>query len=182
VLENIDVQEVTTGSPEKIRANTACNQTQRWQWDGVTFSVLWPPKGVTPADKENNRSCVVRVTVNDHAVLLTGDIEKPVERLLVDNSSEQLRSELLIAPHHGSKTSSTDPFIAAVNPSEVVFSSGYMSRFGHPHPEVVARYERRDVGWLNTADSGGLLYRLDRDGISRIEAYRRAHPRYWEAP
>ena len=124
---------------------------------------------------------MIKVSVGQHALLLTGDIEKPVEQSLVTNNSNQLRSDLLKAPHHGSKTSSTDVFISAVRPTEVVFSSGYMSRFGHPHPDIVARYEQHGVDWVNTADSGGIIYKLGAKGINRVEEYRKAHPHYWDA-
>lgn len=182
VLENMNVNEFITGSPEKIAAQKACSNTQQWQWDGVLFEVLWPIKNEALSEKENNRSCVIKISVGQHALLLTGDIEKPVEQLLVEANYHQLQADLLIAPHHGSKTSSTDAFIKAVKPMEVVFSSGYMSRFGHPHADVVARYERNGVNWRNTADSGGIIYQLSEQGIKCIEEYRRAHPHYWDAP
>jgi competence protein ComEC len=182
VLESIDVDEFITGSPEKINAQKECSNTQQWQWDGVLFEVLWPTKNEALSEKENNRSCVIKISVGPHSFLLTGDIEKPVEQSLVMASGEKLQADLLIAPHHGSKTSSTDAFIKAVQPIEVVFSSGYLSRFGHPHADVVARYERNGVNWRNTADSGGIIYQLSEQGIKYVEEYRRAHPHYWDAP
>jgi competence protein ComEC len=128
--------------------------------------------------KDNDRSCVLRITSQFGRVLIPGDIERRSENELLD-SEYALQSDVLIAPHHGSKTSSSWSFVEEVNPRVVVFTAGYLNRFGHPHPAVLWRYE----------DIGSKVYRSDRDGAviidfaakSGIEITRWRHHarRYW---
>src|SRR5260364_128649 len=113
-----------------------------------------------------------------HAALLTADIDARTERALVERYGAALSATLLIAPHHGSRTSSTERFLDAVHPRAVVFQVGYRNPFHHPHPSVAARY----------AAHGILSYRSDRDGAVQVESfghtlvverYRVMHRRYW---
>lgn len=180
IMQDIEVAQVMTGSMAKIKADTSCDNSQRWEWDGVAFEILWPVDQAPPQDKENNQSCVLKISVGGHAALLTGDIEKPVEYALSTSLGSLLSSDLLIAPHHGSKTSSTLDFVRLVNPAEVVFSSGYLNRFGHPHPEVVNRYAQQGADWFNTAQTGGIIYRLSASGLAREAIFRESHKRYWD--
>ena len=152
-----------------------CTAGEQWRWDGVTFSVLHPA-----ADTHwqgNNASCVLRVAGQNWALLLAGDIERQAEQALVRQYGDGLRAQLLLAPHHGSATSSSAQFLAAVRPEWVIYSAGWRHRFGHPHEEVVARYRRAGVSQLNTASSGALDIRL---GPKRIELREfRARRRIW---
>ncbi len=156
---------------------TRCQAGESWVWDGIKFTMLWPDapqlRGV-----RNAGSCVLRIENGQHAVLLTGDIEAPEERALIKRNPSLLRATLLIAPHHGSKTSSTELFLDAVAPREAVFQVGYRNRFNHPHPLVLARYEAHGI----------ILHRSDRDGAISFETqkaelitkrYRQARQRYW---
>lgn len=141
------------------RAMTDCRQGQQWQWDGVQFAVLWPPAKFPSRveDKSNNRSCVIRITSSNGGVLLTGDIERDVEQFLLD-SAVKLNADMLLAPHHGSKTSSSTAFIQAVDPTVVIFSAGYRNRFRHPNHYVVKRYSELGVKHLNTAGCGQITW------------------------
>lgn len=133
-----------------------CFAGQVWTWDGVKFEVLHPSfLSYDDAEiKDNNRSCVLKISSQSGSILLTGDIEKEAELSLLDTNSEKLKSDVIIAPHHGSKTSSTVDFIEAVQPSIGIFTSGYLNRYGHPKPVVVARYQA----------SNSVMYRSDYDG------------------
>ena len=134
-----------------------CEAGQSWLWDGVKFSVLHPsPAFQEPRD--NNRSCVLKVSNAHHSLLLTADIERPAEHWL-SKSGDDVAAEVLLLPHHGSKTSSSPAFINAVAPTLGIVTSGYRNRFHHPHPSVVERYIARDIKLLNTTATGEL--RLD---------------------
>lgn len=121
----------------------ACRAGQRWQWDGVDFEILHPDAATAsdPTTPPNGLSCVLQVRAADgHRALLTGDIEAAQELALVRRWGRTLASDILMVPHHGSKTSSTPEFLAAVQPKVAVIQVAYRSRYGHPHAEVLNRY------------------------------------------
>ncbi len=120
----------------------ACVAGQRWTWDGVHFSVLHPTAAeyADPYEKTNNRSCVVRIDSAHGSVLLTGDIEAKAEKTLLRTRWAQLAADVLVVPHHGSRTSSTWPFLRAVTPTLAIVACGHRNRFGHPPPDILARY------------------------------------------
>ena len=158
-----------------------CFAGQHWQWDGVSFEVLYPSwQSYNNASlSDNNRSCVVKISSQFGSILLTGDIEALAETSLLTASNDKLKSDVLIAPHHGSKTSSTVNFVQAVGAKQVIFTVGYLNRFKHPKPMIEKRY----------AESVALLYRSDYSGALLIDfahkmplqilAWRQAQPRYW---
>jgi competence protein ComEC len=132
--------------------------------------------------KDNNRSCVVKMTSQFGSVLLTGDIEKQAEKVLLDTSlqaSNLLKSDVLIAPHHGSKTSSTLDFIQAVNAKQVIFTVGYLNRFKHPKPEIVERYQASEAEVFRSDYSGALLLNFNAAQGIQTEQWRRTHRKYW---
>ncbi len=134
-----------------------CETGQSWTWDGVRFTLLHPTAtDFLRATRPNAVSCVLRVEAADGAgsVLLTGDIERAQEEALVANFGAALHSEVLIVPHHGSKTSSTPGFLQAVDPKAAVFQVGYRNRFGHPAAEVVGRYRRQGVVVVDSPSCG----------------------------
>jgi competence protein ComEC len=133
-----------------------CQQGQSWRWNDVRFDVLWPPDPGASAPP-NTMSCVIRVSNGHHVALLTGDIEAAQEAALV-RSGLPLAAQVLMAPHHGSSTSSTSTFLDAVKPQHVVFQMGYRNRHRHPNAKVVARYAAR----------GTRMYRNDQDGAVRF--------------
>ncbi|KXV16358.1 competence protein ComEC [Caballeronia megalochromosomata] len=189
VLQSIGVHQLLASLPAKdalwqnARARGAqtlrCAAGQRWTWDGVEFRVLWPEPGPL-AGTPNHQSCVLKVTsAAGRAALFAADIEADVERALIARERDALRADVLIAPHHGSRTSSTEPFLDSVGPFVAIFQVGYRNRFHHPHPTVFARYQMRDI----------VLSRSDEDGAARseigsqitFERYRQSHARYWMA-
>ncbi len=138
-----------------------CQSGQGWEWDGVGFAVLWPEKaGPTSTESENDRSCVLKVETAAGAVLLPGDLEQAGETALVARYGEALKASVLIAPHHGSATSSSWPLLRAVQPEYVVISSGYRNRFGFPRPKVVDRYRKFKAQVFNTAYDGAIEVRI----------------------
>jgi competence protein ComEC len=156
----------------------SCRRGQHWRWDGVDFRLLHPP-GDYPYLR-NDSSCVLRVEAGGHAALLPGDIGRWVERRLVREQGQLLRADLLLVPHHGSGSSSSQPFIDAVAPGWAVFSTGAGNRFGLPHPDTVERYRESGARLLDTATSGELNFRVGPAGTRLLSARRQDHRRYWQ--
>ena len=159
-----------------------CVAGQGWDWDGVRFDMLHPG-AESYADagiKSNDRSCVLKISGAYGTVLLTGDIETLSEEALLARAPEALRADVLVVPHHSSRTSSTDGFIAAVQPRWAVLPVGYRNRFGHPKPDVVERYRVSGAQLLRTDSAGAVLVALEREGVS-VRAYRELRRRYWYA-
>lgn len=154
-----------------------CAAGQRWRWDGVDFSVLWPPPGPLPA-KTNAQSCVLQVQASNFTALLTGDIDAAVERALTRRTGASLAADVLLVAHHGSKTSSIEPFLDSVGPRVAVFQVGYRNRFGHPHPGVWSRFAARGIELARTDRDGAVRISLD-SGVLTMERYRDTHRRYW---
>jgi len=158
-----------------------CVAGQRWEWDGVRFAVLHPPAAYyeIPRLKTNDLSCVVRVDSDHGSVLLTGDIEARSEDELLRGDPDALAVDVLLVPHHGSRTSSTPAFIAATTASIAVFTPGYRNRFGHPRPDVVARYEAAGAQLWRTDLDGALIFDFV-PGVALAPRAERAHDRrYW---
>jgi competence protein ComEC len=157
-----------------------CSAGQGWDWDGVRFELLHPTAGSYAIDglKSNDRSCVLRIATAQGAVLLTGDIEARSERELLLRAPAKLRADVLVAPHHGSRTSSTQEFVAAVQPRWAVLPVGYRNRFGHPKEDVVERYRASGAQMLRTDSAGAVLVQIDGEGID-VQAYRGLGKRYW---
>jgi competence protein ComEC len=154
-----------------------CVAGERWQWDGVDFAVLHPSAGdYERTARPNAMSCVLRVSGGGRSMLLTGDIERDQESALVV-AGAALRSDVLVAPHHGSRTSSSAAFIDAVHPRIAVFQAGYRNRFGHPAPDVVERYRERGIAIVATAACGAWQWRAD--GAADGSCERDVARRYW---
>lgn len=163
------------GAPYRL----PCSAGQRWTWDGVEFAFLHPTAAsyADPWLRPNSRSCVLRIGTAYGAVLLAGDIEAREEAALVA-SGAALGARVLLVPHHGSRSSSTPPFVAAVAPEHAVFTVGYRNRFGHPAAEVLARYAsaRR---WRTDRD-GAVAFTLSEAGLAATAERARVR-RYWRA-
>jgi competence protein ComEC len=174
LLQGIPVRQIQSSVPrhaafENRRAET-CRAGEKWKWDGVTFQLLYPPPALL--GQGNNSSCVLRVATKTGALLLTGDIEKPAENYLVKQyqktaqaeagSSEEntLSATILIAPHHGSRTSSTPDFISAVHPTYVFFPTGYKNRYRFPNKIILERYKQAGVRMLNATETGAISIEL----------------------
>lgn len=142
------------GLPEPLRAQP-CTSGEGWEWDGVKFS-LWQWPG---ASNSNQKSCVLQVQARDERLLLTGDIDTHAERALLQ-SPLAVPVRWLQSPHHGSKTSSSMAFLKALAPENVLISRGHGNNFGHPHPQVMSRYQALGVQVWDSAEQGAVWFRL----------------------
>lgn len=165
---------------ERIGASTdqPCVAGERWTWDSVDFALLAGPEAGL---SDNDGSCVLRISFAGQAVLLTGDIEAAGEARLLRDAPDDLRADVLVTPHHGSRTSSSAAFIDAVRPALTIHSAGWHHRFGHPAREVVARYAARGVRQIATGDSGAVSVEFDMNG-RRTDMERRRARRLWSTP
>jgi competence protein ComEC len=175
LLDTLPFEHPLAAAPVPHRS---CAAGDAWEWDGVRFAVLHPPAALfdAPVRRANDLSCVIRVEAGGRVMLLTADIEAPGEALLLADDPARLAAEVLLAPHHGSRTSSTPEFVAAVGARTVIFPVGYRNRFGHPRPDVVERYVGADL--LRTDRDGAVTVELAAAGVS-IFAERARRPRYW---
>lgn len=182
IINDMKIKNILTSVPQKFPQNTAqlCLTGRHWRWDGVDFSVLYPFKSAL--EFGNDSSCVLKIDNGKQRVLLTGDIEKYAENQLLSASPEMLAANLLIAPHHGSKTSSQRLFISAVHPQYVVYSTGYYNRYHFPHSVVVDGYTEEDVLQLNTVDTGAIEFKFEHELTSwSPKNYRYTHHSYWQS-
>jgi competence protein ComEC len=160
-----------------------CRAGLRWRWDGIRFRVLHPQlRGRAAAGPRNDRSCVLLVERDEFSLLLPGDIERHAELRLVRGGLLR-KMDLVVAPHHGSATSSSRVFVDTTRPTYVVFSSGYANRWGFPRPEIQARWLQAGACPLNTGDSGAIVFETDHTGrLSLRYRYRARFRRLWRAP
>jgi competence protein ComEC len=159
-----------------------CLAGESWTWDGVLLRVVSPTAesvGAVRSDGDNDRSCVISIEGRGGRLLLTGDISRRVESWVAAAIGENERPLVLGVPHHGSKSSSSFEFIAALKPTLAIISAGWRSRFGHPHPEVVARYADAGVELANTAQEGALRVSFPAEGAPAAESERDRRRRYW---
>ena len=187
MLEAVDVgwmaSSLGSGHPAVRKAaarHRRCEAGQRWDWDGVAFEML-QPSAASYADaalKPNGRSCTLRISARGRAILLAADIEAAQEAALLRSAPDSLRADVLLAPHHGSGTSSTPAFLAAVNPSIGVFQVGHRNRYRHPKKEVFERYGQLGIRRLRTDESGAIQFEFG-ETIAFSE-YRRERCRYWQ--
>ena len=157
----------------------ACRAGTGWQWDGVEFAFLHPSAGDLAG---NDGSCVLRVAAGGAVLLLTGDIEREAEARLLARAPEALDVDVLQVPHHGSRTSSTPPFVAATTPGIALVASGWRNRFGLPDAGVVARYVAAGSTLVDTATAGAIEVRLPAapDAIE-VRRHREWARRFWHA-
>lgn len=159
-----------------------CQDGDSWEWDGVLFEMLHPaPTSYAALDTprhDNEQGCVLLVSNGAQHILLTADIEAASERRLIETYADKLHARLLLVPHHGSKTSSTPEFVAAVSPDYAVFTVGYRNRFGHPKTEVLQRYRDGGAQLLRSDEDGALLVEMDAHDL-RVVRYRATQRRYW---
>jgi competence protein ComEC len=160
-----------------------CEAGQRWSWDGVDFAVLHPAAGIyeeAARRKENDRGCVLKVSTASFAALLAGDVEARAEAEMISRDAAALRADVLVVPHHGSKTSSTPAFVAAVAPRHAVLSVGYRNRFNHPNAAVLQRYAALGARIRRTDEEGALHVALPGRASQRIAIRGYAERiRYW---
>lgn len=162
---------------QALRPVRPCLAGQRWHWDGVHFEVLHPRQAdYAKARRPNALSCVLRISNGAQSALLVGDIERAQEmRLLADGAA--LQADWLLVPHHGSKTSSSEPFLDAVAPSVALVQAGYRNRFGHPAGAVLSRYEARGIRVFDSAHCGALRWQSVQP--RSVQCHREQARHYW---
>lgn len=163
-----------------------CKSTDAWRWDGVSFDVVHPAVDAydvsAPKTKTNNLSCVLKIGAAGGSILLTGDIEKPAElelRARYADNTAVLNADVLLVPHHGSRTSSTEAFIDAVSPKLALVPVGYRSRFRHPNAAVMERYAARKIPVHRTDFLGAITLKFVPGQPIAVSSYRDTRQRYW---
>ena len=192
VLSNTGVAGIMTGHlPDGVSGPAArhlydrCEAGQNWRWDDVSFRFLYPPAAdadtttIAATGNINNRSCVLLIEAGGQRALLTGDIEQAAERWLVAEYGDRLRADALQAPHHGSRSSSTEAFVQAVSAQQVILSAGYQNRFDHPHADVVVRYQQKGAQTLVTAENGAILLQIGGGEPAILSRHRQQQRRFW---
>ncbi|MCB1757078.1 MAG: DNA internalization-related competence protein ComEC/Rec2 [Gammaproteobacteria bacterium] len=180
IRDAISIDTVSTAKrfQGQIDAGEICDQQLQWRWNGVIFAFL--NASANTFKKDNDHSCVLRVSSGQTSILLAGDIEQTAEQRLLEQGLQ--RTTLLVAPHHGSRTSSSAAFVETLAPAYVVYSVGYRNPYGFPHEDVRQRY----------AALGAQAYRTDRDGLLKFhftalglvgapQSYRNAHREFWRS-
>jgi len=188
VLQAVPVEWLLTSLPDPdpllLQADQAirCFAGQSWEWDEIRFEIVHPLLASydDAATGKNDRSCVLRISAPGARLLLPGDIERHAEAALALAHGEALRADVLLAPHHGSRTSSTPAFLQAVNPRLVVFPVGYRNRLKHPHPEVVERYESFGSRMYRTDRDGAVTLTISPHGAITVTPHRAVYRRYWQ--
>lgn len=174
----IPIGRTLSGEPGEVpQAGAApCRAGETWDWDGVGFTLLYPDRGGL---RGNDSSCVLRVVAGETAVLLTGDAGREAEGRLAARLGAGLRSDILVAGHHGSATASTAPFLGAVAPRYVLYAAGFANRWGFPAAEVRERVAALGAVELDTGALGAISFRLGPEGLAGPDWYRARHLRLW---
>ncbi|MEM7358969.1 MAG: DNA internalization-related competence protein ComEC/Rec2 [Pseudomonadota bacterium] len=175
VLATIPVKHVLTSRTDRVARATSCMAGQSWSIESVEFSIISPDEA-TPQGS-NNLSCVLRIEFADQVILITGDIERRVEQHLLSDP-DLLKADVMLVPHQGSKTSSTQKFLDAIKPELAIVAAGYRNHYGHPHAEVVERYNNARIHLLSTIDNGSILLNFNKNGYT-VTSYRVAEKRFW---
>ncbi len=173
--QNIAIN-VLMANKKNIKSQQYCLKGQAFHWQGLTFTSLWPKDIVA---EENNDSCVIRVSDGKHSVLLSGDISTKVEKQLLTLPTN-ISADVLVVPHHGSKSSSSELFLQAVKPQYAIFSSGYLNRWKMPAAQVLLNYHRNSIKTYITADVGMVQVNIFDDKV-KIATYREDLFPYWFA-
>ncbi|CAB1277145.1 DNA internalization-related competence protein ComEC/Rec2 [Candidatus Nitrosacidococcus tergens] len=179
LLQRIPAKKILTGTPSEFSEINirSCVQGQHWHWDGVGFEILHPQ--IQSSYQGNNQSCVLQITIGSQYILLTGDIGKLIEQKLISQYKDKLATTILVAPHHGSASSSSLEFIAATHPKYVLFPVGYQNQWHFPKPEVVQRYLNQDAEIWDTAYYGAITIHMTADTIKKPESFRQTYGHYW---
>lgn len=167
---------------QRLRAIMPCTAGQTWQWDGVIFSVLHPSENTPtiPPTRTNAMSCVLHISNGQRSALLAGDAEAAQERAIIDRQQATagvLQADLLVVGHHGSKTSTSAAWLAAVQPRWAVIQQGYLNRYQHPHPTVLQRLHAHQVAVRLSESCGAAWWRSSDD---RLQCEREQNRRYWQ--
>ncbi len=180
VLTSVDSErDIFEGAIEILR----CDTRDSWNWDGVEFAVIHPEKDQYDEEtrKTNNLGCTIKITAPGGTILMTADIERKSETEILARNPDGLKADVLVVPHHGSKTSSSDEFLDAVAPKIALLPVGYRNRFRHPNPDVMERYKVRSIKVLRTDELGAitLKFGVNAGEPPKVSAYRQLQKRYW---
>lgn len=179
IIAHMPVKKILTSVPNQLAsyAPELCQSGQSWVWDQVSFELLSPP--LEHFSSKNNNSCVLKISTPQLSAILTGDIEAEAEQWLVTQfAGGHLKSDVLVAPHHGSNTSSSSAFLQQVKPQIVIIPAGYRNRFAFPHPPVMERYKKIDASVFNTA-TGGALTVTSGNNLATVKSFRINQKKYW---
>jgi competence protein ComEC len=187
VLTSMDEKsEILRGATETMRCEWTESGGDTWRWDGVDFDIIHPAKETYDIKgvKTNNLGCTLKITAPGGTVLMTADIEKQSEKQLLERFEDEpavLKSDVLVVPHHGSRTSSTDAFIDAVSPAMALVPVGYRSRFRHPNGAVMERYAVRKIHIHRTDFLGAITLKFasNANGKPAMSTFRKQSLRYW---
>jgi competence protein ComEC len=179
IAGQVPIARILSGEPSRLPGvhAEACHAGQGWVWDGVRFEVLHPP--AAGGVQGNDSSCVLRVATAGASVLIAGDVGRAVESELVRSSGPLLKATILVAAHHGSASSTTEGFLDAVSPSDVLYTTGYANRFGFPTRAVRDRVARVGARELDTASAGAVQFLLGPFGVAGPFSYRHDHRHLW---
>ena len=175
ILASMPVDATLRGPSVDAASGRTCARGQRWIWDEVEFTVLHP--GGDDASGDNESSCVLLIRGRGGSALLTGDIETQAEAKLASAGLPSV--DVVVAPHHGSRTSSTAAFIEGTRPQIAVFAVGYRNRWDFPKRDVVERWRAAGARTFTTQASGAMEISLTAGAPIRIDEYRKTHARYW---
>jgi len=178
LIENFKIDRILTSVPTQLplEKSELCHAGQNWTWDGVDFEILHPQ--VEDLFTGNNGSCVLKVSSQHGSVLLTGDIERRAEESLLKNARDLIKTDILLVPHHGSKTSSSKQFISASAAKYAFIAAGYRNRFGFPKQDIISRYEIHGVETLVSNVTGEISAKF-REGGLQIDEFRTSNRRFW---
>ncbi|MBT8436041.1 MAG: DNA internalization-related competence protein ComEC/Rec2 [Gammaproteobacteria bacterium] len=181
---NYQISSLLSGTPRELESRfkirrplRSCHAYPDWRWDGVDFSFL-TAGSQSAGTSSNNRSCVLAIN-GTHRALIPGDIESSREMELLSKYRATLDADILLAPHHGSKTSSSMPFVSRVKPEHVVFTQARKNRWGFPVDEVVARYDAVNARQYRSDKDGAIIMQSSDQGLI-IKATRRPIRRIWQ--
>ena len=185
ILKSFDVSQLYI--PEDVidqysssHRTAVCDAGRQWSMGNADFEILWPESNLSQSNyNDNNRSCVILVRYQGYTILLTGDIEKEVELLLLQSGRIPDNVDVLIAAHHGSNSSSTTRFVEAVRPDHVIFSAGFKNRYKHPASKVVNRFKFVDSQIWNTAIHGAVSVEIGKNGALLVSGSRQTAPKPW---
>jgi competence protein ComEC len=153
----------------------SCRRGQRLELGLLKLEILHP----SGSGEGNQQSCVLFLEQQGFRVLVPGDIESGVEHRLARELGTRLAADALVVPHHGSKTSSSGPFLRRVDPELAIVSRGYQNRFGHPHSRVLSRYRRLGVTPLDTGAEGAIRLRVENGKLVNVTRWREHRQYYW---
>lgn len=164
IVKAVNVKQIISSIPSKFKRwwVEPCMVGQEWHWDGVDFKVLSPPPGLPY--QGNNNSCVIRVSGAQHSALLTGDIQRETEHYLLSEQRADLSATVLVVPHHGSLSSSIEPFVREVKAEFTLFATGFLNRYRFPNPKVVSLYRRYHAKLYSSARDGAIELRFKANG------------------